>query len=316
MQEYKYIYGPVPSRRLGLSLGVSPIPPKYCNYSCIYCQLGRTIHLANTREEYFELKDIIKEFKDYLKEELEFDVITIVGEGEPTLYSRLGELIAELKKLTSKPIAVITNGALLYEENLRRELMNADIVLPSLDAIDEESFRNINRPYKKIELEKVLNGLRIFSENFKGQLWLETMVIKDINDDTDSLLKLKEMLDTIRYDRLYINSPVRPPAETFVEEPIRENIKKAVDILGGISIEQLVSEGFYSEIDDDYKAIRSIIKRHPMNQFEIQSFLNTRECKDAKSIFDKLENDSEIEIMNYKNYKTYRLLLKKIFTQK
>jgi len=198
--DYKYIYGPVPSRRLGLSLGISPIPAKYCNYSCIYCQLGRTIKLTNKREEYFKLEDIIKEFNEYLKEELEFDVVTIVGEGEPTLYSRLGELILELKKSTSKPIAVITNGALLYEENLRRELMNADIVLPSLDATDEERFRQINRPYKKIAFDKVLDGIRTFSDSFNGQLWLEMMFIKGMNDDTESLLKMKEILNTIQYD--------------------------------------------------------------------------------------------------------------------
>jgi len=190
VQGYKYIYGPVPSRRLSLSLGISPIPPKYCNYSCIYCQLGRTINLTNKREEYFKLKDIIKEFEEYLKEELKFDAVTIVGEGEPTIYSRLGELIVELKKLSAKPIDVITNGALLYEEDLRRELMDADIVLPSLDAIDEENFSKINRLSKKIEFEKVLDGIRIFSKSYKGQLWLETMLIKDINDDTESLLKL------------------------------------------------------------------------------------------------------------------------------
>jgi wyosine [tRNA(Phe)-imidazoG37] synthetase (radical SAM superfamily) len=308
LEDYKYIYGPVPSRRLGLSLGISPIPQKHCNYSCIYCQLGRTINLTNKREEYFELGDIIKEFKEYLKEELEFDVVTIVGEGEPTLYLRLGELIIELKKLTDKPIAVVTNGALLYDEELRRELMGADIVLPSLDAADEESFRKINRPYKKIEFEKMLEGFRIFSKDFKGQLWLETMLIKDVNDDTKSLLKLKKILDTIQYDRLYINSPVRPPAETFVEEPLSKNIEKAVDILGGISINQLVSEGFYSEVEDDYNAIISIIKRHPMNQFEIKSFLNFRGCEDISGVFERLKSDKGVDIINYKNYKTYRLI--------
>lgn len=311
VQEYKYIFGPVPSRRLGLSLGISPIPPKYCNYSCIYCQLGRTMHLTNKRETYFKLDAIIEEFKEYLKEEFEFDVVTIVGEGEPTLYSRLGELIAELKKLTDKPIAVITNGALLYKKDLREELMNSDIVLPSLDACDEAQFRKINRPFRTIEFEEVLDSLRAFSKVFKGQLWLETMLMKDINDDVDSLLKLKDILDTIQYDRLYINVPVRPPAERFVEEPSKENVEMAVEILGGISIDQLASEGFYSEISDDYKAIKSIIKRHPMNQFEIGSFLNGRGCEDALSIFSRLEEDGEIDIVVYKNYQTYRMIYSK-----
>ena len=114
-ENFRYIFGPVPSRRLGRSLGVSPIPPKTCNFTCIYCQLGRTTNFSNKREEFYPLREIVDELKDALKQKMEFDYITIVGDGEPTLYSRLGELISSIKKLTSKPVAVITNGALLYE---------------------------------------------------------------------------------------------------------------------------------------------------------------------------------------------------------
>ncbi len=307
LTNYKYVYGPVPSRRMGLSVGISPIPKKYCNYSCIYCQLGRTKNLTNKREIYFELDDILEEFKNYMKENIEFDVVTIVGEGEPTLYLKLGDLIEGLKKLTNKPIAVITNGSLFYDETLRKELNKADIVLPSLDAWNEEIFKKINRPHGSIKFDEMIKGLMKFSKDYSGELWIETMIVKDINDKEEDYLQLKAILDMIDYDRLYINTPVRPPAENYVEQPSEESLKKAIEILRGISIDKLVSEGFYSEEKDDYEAITSIIKRHPMNQYEIKSFLASRKCEKIDDIINKLENDNKIEVISYKNYKTYRL---------
>ena len=156
--ELKYIFGPVPSRRLGKSLGISPIPRKTCNYSCIYCQLGRTDKMTGERKEFFPLKDIINEFKEYLKESFDFDVITIVGEGEPTLYSKLGELIKEVKKITDKPVAVITNGALLSSKEVRDELMNADIVLPSIDGYNEETAKKLIDLLELFTLKMNLRG--------------------------------------------------------------------------------------------------------------------------------------------------------------
>lgn len=307
MEKMKYVYGPVPSRRLGLSLGISPIPRKACNYSCVYCQLGRTDKLTNNRTEFFSVCEIINEFKVYLNNGSEFDVITIVGEGEPTLYKELGKLIIEIKRLTQKPVAVITNGALLYDEGVQNELNNADIVLPSLDAFDEDTFRRINRPNGKLHFDDVYNGLVKFSNDFEGQLWLETMIMDGINNDKDSILKLKSLFNNIKYHRLYVNTPVRPPAEANVKPVNNERMKEITETLGGISIENLVSEGFFSEISDDYLAILSIIKRHPMNQHEILNFLNTRKCKDKDDIIDKLNDDHKVNKIDYKGYITYRL---------
>lgn len=150
MNELKFVYGPVPSRRMGESLGISPIPKKTCNYSCIYCQLGRTNKLSNERMEFFAVSDIINELKTYLKHGVQFDVITLVGEGEPALYLKIGDLISQIKELTSKPVAVITNGSLLYDKSVQNELSKADIVLPSLDAYDDNTFKKINRPHGKL----------------------------------------------------------------------------------------------------------------------------------------------------------------------
>lgn len=306
MSELKYVFGPVPSRRMGRSLGISPIPKKTCNYSCVYCQLGRTNKMTNKREEYFLLEDILSEFDSHHDED-SYDVITIVGEGEPTLYSRLGELIVEIKKRSKKPVAVITNGALLYDKNVRSELMKADIVLPSLDSYNEEMFKRIDRPYGRIKFDEVWEGLVDFTNEYKGQIYMEIMLMNGVNDDEESLLEFKKLLEQIKYDRLYINTPVRPPAEEYIEESSKESIQKAVEILKGVSIDMLSSVGFSSDIEDDYQAVISIIGRHPMNQFEIRSFLESRENKDIDKLMQQLSEDDKVQKMDYKGYCTYRL---------
>ena len=307
MNNMKYVYGPVPSRRLGISLGISPIPKKTCNFSCIYCQLGRTDIMTNTRKMFFPVQKIMSEFDEVFKKGIFFDVVTIVGEGEPTLYLGLGELIDAIKQRTDKPVALITNGALLYDSDLRREVAKADIALPTLDAYNEASFRKINRPFGQLSFESVNAGLIAFSEEYEGQLWLEIMLMAGINDDDDSLSKYEQALKKIKYDRLYLNTPVRPPAEAGVESISCEAMNKAAARLGGISIDLLVSQGFHSEIEDDYEAILSIIKRHPMNQFEIRSFLESRNSKRIDWIMEMLGRDENINVLNYRGINTYRL---------
>ena len=305
--ELKYIFGPVPSRRLGESLGVSPIPEKTCNYSCVYCQLGRTNKRIAKRDEYIPLEKILEEFDSIENVDSKCDVITIVGEGEPTLYSRLGDLIIELQLRTSKPIAVITNGALLRDEEVRNELMSADIVLPSLDSINEYMYKRVDRPHGSLNYSDVYNGLIQFSKDYKGQLYLEVMLMDGINDSIEDLKEFKKLCSNIRYDRLYINTPVRPPAEKSVRESSKEAIKNAVEILGGISIDSLSSGTFGSDIEDDYEALLSIIGRHPMNQHEITSFLDSRKNENKDEIFSKLNENEKVIKKEYKGYITYCL---------
>lgn len=306
---YKFVFGPVPSRRLGRSIGVSPIPKGYCNYACVYCQLGRTTHLTNERALYFPCGDILEELRAYLKEELSYDVITIVGEGEPTLYSGLGKLIAGIQSLTDKPVAVLTNGALLYDPAVREALMGADIVMPSIDAGTAAGYKQINRPHGTLRYNDVLQGLIQFSKAYTGALWLETMLIRGINDDQASVEALQEVLREVQYKRLYINTPVRPPAEAYVKEPDEDVVQRAAAVLGGTSINQMMVGDFHSEIADDYEAVLSIIGRHPMNQHEIQGFLTSRQCKDPRAIFRRLKQDKGVSAMRYKSYVTYRLQL-------
>ena len=286
-----FVYGVVPSRRLGRSLGVSPIPFKVCNYSCIYCQLGRTHNMTNERKTFFPPEDIIEELKSFVKiyDENNFDVVTIVSEGEPLLYSPLNVIIDGIKKITSKSVVLITNGSLFYEKEVRKEVKNCDIIMPTLDAWDEKSFKIVNRPYGKISYEMMYNGLLKLREEFKGQIWLEVMLIKGVNDSIESLKKLKEKIEKLQPERVYVNVPIRPPAEDWVKIPDEENLKYAKKELNAYVIEKHVNGNFLTK-RDDYSAVVDILKRHPLRVNDIENnFKNSRE------IITKLFKDPEIE---------------------
>lgn len=307
MSAGNYVFGPVPSRRLGRSLGISPLPQKTCNYSCIYCQLGRTDKMTNTRKTFFPTEEILEEFKLYLKDQDKFDVVSIVGEGEPTLCANLGQIIRGVHALCDKPVAVITNAALMGDASVRADLALADIVLPSLDSCDETAWHRVDRPHGHLDYGTMMQGLIQFSREYTGQLFLEVMLMKGVNDDEESLLKLRDAAAKIRSDRVYVNTPVRPPAEADVQVSSPETIARACELLGGISIDALAAGSFFSEIPDDYQAILSIIGRHPMNQHEIGGFLESRNNANPESIFEKLRRDPGVAHTEYKGYVTYRL---------
>ncbi|MFA6814963.1 MAG: radical SAM protein [Lentisphaeria bacterium] len=306
MENFKYVFGLVPSRRLGLSLGVSPIPERTCNHTCVYCQLGRTQHLTNTRKMFFPTQEIVQELKTYLEKKMQFDVITLVGEGEPTLYLGMGEIIQEFKKITDKPITVITNGALMSDPQVRKELCCADIVLPSMDATNPEQYRKINRPFGTLQYQETFQGLIDFSHEFKGELWVEIMLIEGMNNDEESLQNFKTMLSQIKYDRVYLNTPVRPPAEGYVQQASKKSLARAVDLLGGISIDMLTAGNFFSEVPDSVEALTSICRRHPMNQFEIAAFLKGRKEKFSAEFAKRLASDSRVTVVTRKGIRTYR----------
>jgi len=179
----KYIYGPVPSRRLGFSLGVDLVPYKICSLDCIYCQLGRTVRKSIVRKMYTQKNDVLGEVKEVLDSNQLIDYITFSGSGEPTLSSDIGGLIREIKAMTSTPLAVLTNGTLLFREDVQKDLMEADMVLPSLDAASFEMFQKINRPHRALKIDLIIDGLKRFREIYKGQILLEIMLIKGFNDD-------------------------------------------------------------------------------------------------------------------------------------
>ncbi|MBO8160538.1 MAG: radical SAM protein [Thermosipho sp. (in: Bacteria)] len=290
----KYVYGVVPSRRLGKSLGISPIPFKVCNYSCIYCQLGKTHNMRIKRETFYPLEEILDEFEKYLDLGNDFDVVTIVSEGEPLLYTPLDRLINGIKKLTNKKVVLITNGSLFFEEDVRNEVKNCDIIMPTLDAWDEESFRLINRPVGTITFEKMYNGLCELRKEFKGEIWLEVMLIKGVNDNYESLKKIKEKIDEINPDKVFVNVPIRPPAEEWVKIPEEQNISLAKKILNASTIEKYAEGEFKTLNSNVYEAIIGIIKRHPLRLEDIQ-----RNFKNSEKIIKKLFNDKNVEKCSY-----------------
>jgi wyosine [tRNA(Phe)-imidazoG37] synthetase (radical SAM superfamily) len=214
MKTFRHLYGPVPSRRLGRSLGIDLVPHKVCSYDCIYCQIGETTEKTLLREEYIPSQEVLGELKTFLsKNGSSVDHISLSGSGEPTLHSKIRLVIEGIKEMTLIPVAVLTNGSLLYEEEVRKDLIGADIVLPSLDAASSETFMRINRPYKGLSVEKVIEGMVEFRKGYKGQIWLEILFCKGVNDSRSELLQMKKAVDRIQPDLIHLNTVVRPPSE-------------------------------------------------------------------------------------------------------
>ena len=207
---YHYLFGPVPSRRLGKSLGVDIVPLKTCTQNCLYCQLGRDAPVTLQRKVYVPTEAVLDELRRRIAEGLEADFITVSGSGEPTLHSELGVLLDGIKALTAVPVAVITNGTLLHEPQVRQDCAKADVVLPSLDAGDEATFGRINNPHPDLDFRTFVEGLCRFRDAYKGQIWLEVFFCKDINTDDDSIEKIARLIAKIRPDRIQLNTAVRP----------------------------------------------------------------------------------------------------------
>ncbi len=232
----KYIYGPVKSRRLGLSLGVTLTPCKVCSFDCIYCQLGNTTQKVNETKEYVKAEEVIRELTVWLQNNIEtvkdLNYISFSGSGEPALNSKLGYLIIEIKKITSVPIAVITNSSMLVYPQVRQAIAHADLIIPSLDAVNPEVFIKINRPHDSFKLEEIIQGLISLRKEFQGQLWLEVMLVHGVNDDLRHIKKLAEVIENINPQKIQLNSPVRSTAEAQVSAVEKSKLEKIKEILG------------------------------------------------------------------------------------
>jgi wyosine [tRNA(Phe)-imidazoG37] synthetase (radical SAM superfamily) len=222
------------SRRLGRSLGVDVVPLKTCNYSCVYCELGETTNKINERLSFFPKRDILNDVMRVLDGGMEIDHITFAGDGEPALCKDLGWLIEKIKEITDIPVVVITNGSLLGREDVREDLANADIVIPSLDAADVETFRQINRPCRGLEIDEIVDGLVDFRKSYRGTLYVEVMLVKNFNDSVKALQKIRDAIRRIKPDGVYVLTPVRPTA-TPVEPADWEAISKACKIIGSVA---------------------------------------------------------------------------------
>ncbi|MCX7804327.1 MAG: radical SAM protein [Planctomycetota bacterium] len=222
----KIVFGPVPSRRLGMSLGVDLVPFKTCGYSCIYCQLGITPSPTLERREYVPPREAIEAVRAALSGGLKPDYITLSGSGEPTLHSRIGDVIHGLKDLGAAPVAVLTSGALLWMPEVRRDLAEADVVLPTLAAGDETVFRRMHCPAQGLDFRRVVEGMEAFRREYCGQIWLEVFLVAGLNTTEDQIEKMCRMAERIAPDKVQLNTAVRPPAEKGVTAPTMAELEQ------------------------------------------------------------------------------------------
>jgi len=297
----KYVFGPVTSRRLGKSLGIDPVPLKTCNWNCVYCQLGRTRPLTNVRREYVPCQEIIAEVQQVLAvhQAGAIDWVTFVGSGEPTLHSRLGWLIRQVKDMTTLPVAVITNGALLYLLEVRQQLTAADAVLPTLDAGSPRLYRKINRPWPVPTFERMIDGFVSFRKEFMGKLWVEVMLVNGLNDTQEALMDIATVVQSIQPDRVHINLPMRPPAEAWVQPPDREGVLRAIAILGENAGVVPPAQGRFdfSGHESINEAIVAILTRHPMHEEELIAALEDWAPGEAHRILDRLRAGGQVQVV-------------------
>ena len=305
-------FGPVPSRRLGKSLGINNIPPKICTYSCIYCQLGRTNNMQINRGKFYKPEEIMHAVENKVKKAKEggepIDYLTFVPDGEPTLDINLGKEIGLLKSLSlGIKIAVITNSSLIWKEDVRDDLHKADWVSLKIDAVSQGIWRRINRSYGSLKLDKIQEGISEFSHSFNGKLATETMLVQDVNDDTKGVEQVADFIAGLNPKKGYISIPTRPPAEGGVTPASEYEINMAYQIFKerGIDAEYLIGyEGnafaYTGNVEEDLLSITSV---HPMREEGMKEFLT--KAKANWSIIKKLIDEDKLIQVKYKDKKFY-----------
>jgi len=304
------VFGPVPSRRLGRSLGINNIPHKICTYSCVYCQIGKAIKMQDVRQEFYNPEELVDEAKKILcniHTHLEYpNYLTIVPDGEPTLDIHLGELIDKLK-ITNIPVAVITNASLINIPKVQSDLSKADYVSLKIDTLNFETFHKINKPFKGLNLNKITDGITLFSKKFSGKLVTETMLLKGMNDSYNEIEEVARFLEIIRPDIAYIAIPTRPPAFSYAKAVDEEKINEAyfilkrrlpvVELLTGYEGNAFSSTG---NVQDDLLSITSV---HPMREDAVKQLL--QKSGKQMDVIDKLIDLKLITRINYQGKDYY-----------
>lgn len=300
----KIPFGPVPSRRLGRSLGINNIPPKVCTYSCIYCQVGKTYNFSKERKEFYKIEEIKKQVSEKInelkKQKEKIDFLSFVPDGEPMLDINLGAEI-EILKDSGIPIAVITNGSLINRADVRRDLSKADWVSVKIDAVSEKVWKKINRPHPDLSLKDILEGIAKFSKNYKGSLYTETMLIKDVNTHKNEIEEIADFIGTLKINTAYISIPTRPPASKSAGVPDEAIINMAynlfternlnVELLSGYSEEEFPSTKNVSE------EILSITSVHPMREKDVKNILD--KANKTWKIVEDLLAKGELKMVNF-----------------
>jgi wyosine [tRNA(Phe)-imidazoG37] synthetase (radical SAM superfamily) len=304
--KYRHLFGPVLSRRLGYSLGLDVTPLKTCTYNCIYCQLGRTTLQTIERKEYVPAAEVMAELADYVANEGQADYITFSGSGEPTLHSKLGEMITKAKGLSTIPVAVLTCGALMYDPQVRHELAMADVVLPSVDAASPRIFSAINRPHGRLDLAEIITGLKRFREEYAGKIWLEIMLVRGVNDGAEEVALLRQALDLIKPDKVHLNTVIRPPAESKAGALSEAELQAVQRILGPPAqvIGQRPSPATSSLEHHLMSEALGLIARHPSTLEEISKYLNCT-AEQVARVLNALLESGEVERRDHLGRKFY-----------
>jgi wyosine [tRNA(Phe)-imidazoG37] synthetase (radical SAM superfamily) len=274
----KYLFGPVPSRRLGTSLGIDLTPDKSCTLNCIYCECGKTDRLTLERAEYAPTEDVLAELREFLSTHPKLDSITFSGSGEPTLHTGIGAIIAALKReFPEYAVTVLTNSTLLSLPEVRAALMPADRVVPSLDAVSELAFRKINRPFRTLTSRRLIDGLRMFCHEFQHEIWLELFIVTGVNDTPEELALFKRELSTIRADKVQLNTLDRPGAVDWIEPVPYQRLEEIAHFLGG-NVEVVASRRYQTSFPsfnaDVRERILATLRVRPCTSEDLAQMLN------------------------------------------
>ncbi len=296
---YKHLFGPVPSRRLGMSLGVDLVPHKVCSLNCVYCECGATTNLTVDRKEYVSYDEIIAELEDFFKNNDNPDFITFSGAGEPTLNIHIGKVINYIKThFKDVPIAVLTNGSLLYQKEVRQELLQADLILPSLDAATNSAFKKIDRPSSDLNIENYINGLIDFGKEFKGDIWLEIMILPGFNDDLENLNLLKEAILKIDPAKIQLNTLDRPGVIDNIRAASRIELQNIIELWGIEKVEIIASSAIRKDNKsfrkDTENAILETISRRPCTLEDLEKILGLH-INEINKYLDTLDSEGKLE---------------------
>lgn len=310
---YQYLFGPVPSRRLGISLGIDLVPMKTCSLNCIYCECGNTTDLTLSRREYVPLAKVKAEFLHYISNHPKPDYITFSGSGEPTLNSSIGEAIRFIRSHEAGiPVAVLTNGTLLFDPQVRNELKPASVVMPSMDAATDKVFMKINRPHTQLSVNRMIDGLVQFRKEFQGQIWLEIFIVPGLNDSESELTALKSAIRKISPNQVQLNTLDRPGPVSHIRAATSEELQRIIRFwqLDNISIIAKASDRkkMVAYRKDVEGAILETIVRRPCTLEDLTNILGLH-ANEVNKYLDVLEADKKVSVTHQARGQFYQICL-------
>jgi wyosine [tRNA(Phe)-imidazoG37] synthetase (radical SAM superfamily) len=309
--QYNTLFGPVPSRRLGISLGVDLVPMKTCTLNCIYCECGKTSHLTLERKEYVSFETVKKELTHYLAHHARPDYITFSGSGEPTLNSKIGDVIRFLKdRVPDVPVAVLTNSTLFSQKQVRSDIKNAVVVIPSLDAATEKIFNKINRPSPHLNVDTIVDGLIRFRKEYNGKIWLEVFIISGMNDTIAELNALKLVIGKIKPDQVHLNTLDRPGSVSTLRAATREELERVLNVFqmenAAIVADPPEQKALFAYRKDTAAAILGTIARRPCTSKDLSEILGLQ-VNELDTYLKSLEADEKIKAVKQKRGLFYQL---------